>query len=268
MSWVARSSGVGRGQHAVRCGGLGVYVSRLFHPERVAGLARRGRQQLGQTPQRKTHALRIQRDAVPVQLKRIVAAAEPGEAVQGLLPVEGERPGGVDQEPTEVRHRPGFGDPGDGHSGKRGRVHQGPQGLRDIGPGLVRAPVGVPIADCLVRGPRCSAAGVNVSCATRAPETPSGSSSTRGSRPRARQPRVRFSSAQPRPMYCSRRSGSSAPVPRVSSTYTSMVRSETRKSQGWVLCGLAARIAAPTARAGPGQCASSASPRRPARCPV
>jgi len=58
--------------------------------------------------------------------------------------------------------------------------------------------------------------------------------------------------AQPRPICISRPSGSNAPVRREVSAYTATADSVTWKAQAWLLCGLAARIAAATAPSGPG----------------
>ena len=89
----------------------------------------------------------------------------------------------------------------------------------------------------------CGSSAVSSIRATRGEPLPSGSIVTVGRRPRASLPSTRFSSAQPRPMYCSRPSGSTAPVPRESSRNTSIASGPTANVHGWVLCGLAASTA-------------------------
>ena len=95
-------------------------------------------------------------------------------------------------------------------------------------------------------------AGASPTRATRVGSLPSGIRVTVGRRPRATAPSTRFSSAQPRPMCCSRPNGSTDPVVRAGSRKTSIASGPSRKIHGWVLCGLAASTAQAIAPSGPG----------------
>ena len=228
--------GRGRGDHPVRGGGRGVHGAGLRHPEAVAVGPGGGRQQLGQPEHQRAQSLPVEHQAVAVALDLVVAAPEPDEAVPGLLLVGGERDRRVDEQlqrgrPSAPGRRPSARPPRPARSDRRG-----PTAFRSA-PAVARTDpgwcAGRPMAS--YSGLDCGA-GVRRQVDVRHPggaDSRPGAASRSGRRPRAWQPRTRFSSAQPRPMYCSRPERvDRAGRPRASSRKTSMVSAPTREDPG------------------------------------
>ena len=203
-SWtraVVRASVVG--DHAVGGGGGGVHVRVCLTQNRSPSVREDARQQLGDAEHQRAQPLPVEHQAVAVALDLVVAAAEPGEAVAGLLLVGDQRLGRVDR---AARRAP------PSAAGSAIQCTRGPSARsRSTRAASVvrRQPAGPRTGRgwCAGRRSRRTAgrraarpAGASATCATRAPAGPSGSRVTVGPQsPRRRQPSTRFSSAQPRP---------------------------------------------------------------------